>query len=88
MSSIPPPTVVEDEVPLDPNAPPTKSALKRMEKAAAVAAKKAMKGPVAVAVVGAKKKEKEKIEKVVVVEQPFIEVPEGHKKGRLDLMNV
>ncbi|KAK4054912.1 valine--tRNA ligase [Microbotryomycetes sp. JL201] len=65
---------------------PTKSALKRMEKEAALAAKKALKkaqqaaNPAAAQPGQGKKKEKEKPAAPEVEEPPFIDVPEGHKK--------
>lgn len=70
--------------------PPTKSALKRMEKEAALAAKKALKKAAAVANPSAPKdgsaapKKKEVKKPAVVAEEPaFIEVPEGLIKGKL-----
>lgn len=66
--------------------PPTKSALKRMEKEAALAAKKALKkaSQVAAPVAGAPKEAKKReVKKAAVVEEPaFIEVPEGQIKGQ------
>jgi hypothetical protein len=66
--------------------PPTKSALKRMEKEAALAAKKALKKAASVANPanksdGAAKKKEVKKPAAVVEEPAFIEVPEGHIKG-------
>lgn len=63
--------------------PPTKSALKKLEKEAALAAKKALKkaqGLVPPPAAGQGKK-KEKVVKEVVKEPDFIEVPAGHFKG-------
>ena len=74
------PTVGEVEL-------PSKSSLKKAEKLAAAAARKSLKevisaanGVVAPVVGGGKKKEKPVV--AVVEELPFIEVPEGQKKGR------
>lgn len=64
--------------------PPTKSALKRMEKEAKMAAAKALKkataGPAPVAAGQGKKKEKKVVE--VVAEDPYVEVPAGQFKGK------
>lgn len=63
--------------------PLTKSALKKMEKAANIAASKAAKvvdrTPSLPTKDGAKRKAK--LAAVVEEEMPFIEVPQGHKKG-------
>ena len=67
--------------------PPTKSALKKLEKEAALAAKKALKkaqGLVPPPPAGQGKK-KEKVVKEVVKEPDFIEVPAGQFKGALVL---
>lgn len=67
--------------------PPSKSSLKKAEKLAAAAARKSLKEVITAAtglaqpvVGGGKKKEKPVV--AVVEELPFIEVPEGHKKGQ------
>lgn len=65
------------------NEPPTKSALKKLEKQAKIAAAKAANAVGRAAPAGPKDgaKKKEKPVAVVVEEPPFIEVPKGHKKG-------
>ncbi|GAA5835277.1 hypothetical protein JCM11251_006667 [Rhodosporidiobolus azoricus] len=75
------------DVPLDANGQPlTKSALKRLEKEKAFAAKKALKaaanvGKPAPTPAGEKKEKKEKVKKEEVVEEPpYKDVPEGEKK--------
>lgn len=74
-------------------APLTKSALKKLEKEKALAAKKALKQAsnstkVAAAPQGGEKKEKkEKVKKEEVVEEPpYKDVPEGDKKGEQPLL--
>lgn len=68
-------------------APLTKSALKKLEKEKALAAKKALKQAsnstkVAAPQGGEKKEKKEKVKKEEVVEEPpYKDVPEGDKKG-------
>lgn len=87
------------DVPLDANGQPlTKSALKRLQKEKDLAAKKALKNankPAAAAggagaAAAAPKKEKVVKPKAEVPEEPaYIDVPEGHKKGKcLFCMNV
>lgn len=87
----PPPPAAAPAAPADSAAaepaaaePPTKSALKKLEKEAKVAAMKALKAA-SKAVPGAapvaKKDKAAPVAKVEEIEQPFIEVPEGHKKG-------
>lgn len=72
--------------------PPSKSSLKKAEKMAQLAAKKALKEVSHAAtgltapVPGGKKKEKPVV--VVVEELPFIEVPIGHKKGEMEYRHV
>lgn len=84
----PPPAAGAGAV-VDPNEPPSKSALKKAEKLLQLQAKKALKSPVPTVVQGGGVKKKEKvIEKVVVVEQDFIEVPEGYKKSESCLFRV
>ena len=91
---VPAPTAQAD-VPLDANGQPlTKSALKRLQKEKDLAAKKALKNankPAAPAAAGAgaaaPKKEKVVKPKAEVPEEPaYIEVPEGHKKGKSALL--
>ncbi|KAK4704184.1 valyl-tRNA synthetase, partial [Phenoliferia sp. Uapishka_3] len=67
--------------------PPTKSALKKMEKEAQLAAKKALKASSKPAAAPVVKKEKAPVVvKEVEVEQPFIDVPEGRKKDQSNYM--
>ncbi|KAL8283096.1 hypothetical protein RQP46_005874 [Phenoliferia psychrophenolica] len=71
-----------------PSEPPTKSALKRMEKEAALAAKKALKNASKV-VPGPAAPKKEKaapVAKVEEIEQAFVDVPEGYKKDQTNFM--
>ncbi|GAA5976762.1 hypothetical protein JCM11641_000863 [Rhodosporidiobolus odoratus] len=72
------------DVPLDANGQPlTKSALKRLEKEKALAAKKALKQGAAKPQpkpAGEKKEKKEKVKKEEVVEESYKDVPEGEKK--------
>lgn len=70
-------------------APLTKSALKKLEKEKALAAKKALKQAsnstkVSATQPGEKKEKKEKVKKEEVIEEPpYKDVPEGDKKGEL-----
>lgn len=83
------------DVPLDENGQPlTKSALKRLEKEKALAAKKALKQaanaakpPPKVNEAKKEKKEKAKKDEAVADEPAYKDVPEGHKKGACSLVS-
>lgn len=77
-----PAAAATDAAAVDPNLPPSKSALKRAEKEAATLARKALKTPVAVKAAGTAKPKKEKPVVKVVEEEAFVDVPEGHKKRK------
>lgn len=90
-SSTPIPTAAASIQIVETNEPPSKSALKKAEKLLQLQAKKALKSTVSPVVIiqqgssgsgsGSGTNKKKVVEKVVVVEMEFIEVPQGYKKS-------